>query len=110
MNAVALRWSRLTRLKLRSRPSRIVKTGLRGLDCREERAVLSNDPANENGLAVGGACPTCGKPATARNRPFCSKRCADVDLQRWLTGVYVIPAVETDGGSDDPSTDDDRAG
>jgi len=72
---------------------------------------LSNDPANENGspLAEDGVCPTCGKPATARNRPFCSKRCADVDLRRWLSGVYVIPAVETDAGPDDPSTEDDRA-
>jgi endogenous inhibitor of DNA gyrase (YacG/DUF329 family) len=37
------------------------------------------------------ACPICGKPATARERPFCSPRCADVDLGRWLTGQYRVP-------------------
>jgi uncharacterized protein len=48
-------------------------------------------------------CPICGKPAAFADRPFCSKRCADVDLHRWLGGVYAIPAAhepdaETDGG------------
>lgn len=41
-------------------------------------------------------CPTCRKPATAAFRPFCSARCRDVDLNRWLTGSYVIPAAEDD--------------
>jgi endogenous inhibitor of DNA gyrase (YacG/DUF329 family) len=39
-------------------------------------------------------CPICGKPADPNVRPFCSKRCADVDLQRWFKGSYAIPAVE----------------
>jgi uncharacterized protein len=39
-------------------------------------------------------CPICGKPALARFRPFCSARCADVDLNRWLSGSYRLPAVE----------------
>lgn len=37
------------------------------------------------------SCPICGKPADDKYRPFCSKRCADVDLARWLNGSYVIP-------------------
>jgi len=41
-------------------------------------------------------CPICAKPAVERYRPFCSKRCADVDLNRWLTGAYAIPAAEED--------------
>jgi hypothetical protein len=41
----------------------------------------------------GAACAICGKPADAPHRPFCSRRCADVDLHRWLRGVY---RVETD--------------
>ncbi len=41
-------------------------------------------------------CPLCGKPRVERYRPFCSKRCADVDLARWLGGTYTIPAAETD--------------
>lgn len=37
------------------------------------------------------ACPICNKPAEPEYRPFCSKRCADVDLHRWMTGSYVMP-------------------
>ncbi len=40
------------------------------------------------------SCPICGRPALHRYRPFCSKRCADVDLARWLGGRYAIPAME----------------
>lgn len=36
-------------------------------------------------------CPICGKPSQARFQPFCSARCSDVDLNRWLKGTYVIP-------------------
>jgi endogenous inhibitor of DNA gyrase (YacG/DUF329 family) len=41
-------------------------------------------------------CPICAKPADPAYRPFCSRRCADVDLQRWFSGGYAIPAVEDD--------------
>ena len=49
-------------------------------------------------------CPICGKPSDGAVYPFCSKRCADVDLNRWLSGVYAIPAREDedDDGSDAP--------
>ncbi len=48
-------------------------------------------------------CPICNKPSVARLRPFCSRRCADVDLGRWLTEAYVVAdeaadASEPDGG------------
>lgn len=46
-------------------------------------------------------CPICRKPAVADYRPFCSKRCADVDLQRWFSGAYAVPAVEADEAPDD---------
>ncbi len=39
-------------------------------------------------------CPICGKAATEGYRPFCSRRCSDVDLGRWLTGAYVLPGPE----------------
>ena len=39
-------------------------------------------------------CPICGKPAAETFRPFCSRRCADVDLNRWLSGVYAVPIKE----------------
>ena len=40
------------------------------------------------------ACPICGKPVAAAFKPFCSKRCTDVDLNRWLSGVYAVPVTE----------------
>lgn len=50
-------------------------------------------------------CPICGKAATEAYKPFCSKRCADIDLGRWFKGDYAIPAVEND---DEPDTENDR--
>ena len=47
--------------------------------------------------AKGRRCPICGKPPAAEADPFCSKRCADVDLHRWLNGSYAIPMDEPDG-------------
>lgn len=46
------------------------------------------------------SCPICKKPAEKAFRPFCSRRCADLDLGRWLNGSYAIPVVEEDGGED----------
>ena len=40
------------------------------------------------------ACPICEKPTEAAFRPFCSKRCADVDLAKWFNGGYALPGVE----------------
>ncbi len=48
------------------------------------------------------ACPICGKPATRAAYPFCSTRCADIDLNRWLSGAYAIPASEDSPGEDEP--------
>ncbi len=47
-------------------------------------------------------CPICEKPADPPYRPFCSRRCADRDLQRWFTGRYVIPGppVSEDRGEE----------
>jgi uncharacterized protein len=39
-------------------------------------------------------CVVCGKAQDAKHRPFCSRRCADVDLGKWLGGRYAIPAEE----------------
>jgi uncharacterized protein len=39
-------------------------------------------------------CPICGKPATDEFKPFCSARCRDVDLNRWLSGVYAVPVKD----------------
>ena len=39
-------------------------------------------------------CPICRKPSDERYSPFCSRRCADVDLGRWMVGSYAIPTEE----------------
>jgi hypothetical protein len=39
-------------------------------------------------------CPECGRQSAREHYPFCSARCKDVDLGRWLTGAYAIPATE----------------
>ena len=44
-------------------------------------------------------CPVCSKPSLQKYHPFCSNRCSQIDLNRWLGGHYAIPAVETE---DDP--------
>jgi uncharacterized protein len=46
-------------------------------------------------------CPICGKPDVEAFRPFCSRRCADVDLNRWFSGVYAVPA-STDTEEQEP--------
>ena len=57
---------------------------------------------------MSAGCAICGRPITAEYRPFCSKRCADVDLQRWLSGAYAIPAVEDDETDGVPVTENDE--
>ena len=48
-------------------------------------------------------CPICGKPQDARLLPFCSRRCADIDLGRWLKGAYIVPGRDADEG-DQPTS------
>jgi uncharacterized protein len=54
----------------------------------------------ESKATSGGRCPICGKPSVHAVRPFCSSRCADIDLGRWVSGAYVI-------GSDADAADED---
>ena len=46
-------------------------------------------------------CPTCGKPSARKSYPFCSGRCADVDLNRWLSGQFVVPGRPLEDGDDE---------
>lgn len=48
------------------------------------------------------ACPICGRPAERAYYPFCTPRCQEVDLGRWLTGVYRIPGPEAELDEDRP--------
>lgn len=50
-------------------------------------------------------CVICGQPKVEKYKPFCSKRCADVDLNRWFSGGYAIPASEEDEGEDKEERD-----
>ena len=50
-------------------------------------------------------CPICGKPRAPQFRAFCSKRCADVDLNRWFKGVYAVPVTEMDDEDGDKAED-----
>ena len=50
-------------------------------------------------------CPICGKPTEHDYRPFCSERCKKVDLNRWLSDVYRVPADATPTDEDDKSSD-----
>jgi endogenous inhibitor of DNA gyrase (YacG/DUF329 family) len=50
-------------------------------------------------------CPICGRPSTQQFHPFCSARCEDIDLNRWLSGRYVIPAESVEDAADDTPAD-----
>jgi endogenous inhibitor of DNA gyrase (YacG/DUF329 family) len=60
-----------------------------------------------------GRCPACGAETHPETRPFCSRRCADVDLGRWFSGAYRVPTDEAPGdaparesGEDDEYSND----
>lgn len=56
-------------------------------------------------------CPVCEKRETvAEYRPFCSKRCADVDLSRWLKGAYAIPGEPAEDTEEAPPRREDSEG
>jgi endogenous inhibitor of DNA gyrase (YacG/DUF329 family) len=52
--------------------------------------------ARASGKGSAKPCPICGKPAAEASRPFCSERCRDVDLNRWLSNSYAIPGAKDD--------------
>ena len=58
---------------------------------------------------AGARCAICARPVEPAYKPFCSKRCADVDLGRWLTGGYVIPGEAAEEGDDNPSNMDEES-
>lgn len=61
-------------------------------------------------LVKSAKCPICRRPAVAEFKPFCSRRCADIDLGRWLKEGYRIPSEEAVSGEDmgnQPSGDEE---
>jgi endogenous inhibitor of DNA gyrase (YacG/DUF329 family) len=63
----------------------------------------ASKPEKVTPLRARRACPECRRPSSRETYPFCSARCKDVDLNRWLSGAYVIP------GRDDEAEQDGRA-
>jgi endogenous inhibitor of DNA gyrase (YacG/DUF329 family) len=57
-------------------------------------------------LRVRRPCPICGKLSHQKFHPFCSSRCAQVDLNRWLGGHYAIPSSEPDAEETPDETSD----
>jgi len=64
-------------------------------------------PMTESNRTRAGSCPVCRKPVAEKFAPFCSRRCADVDLHRWLGGIYAIP-VNEDADEDGTRGDEER--
>lgn len=58
---------------------------------------------NVTRLRPRGKCPECGDAASREFFPFCSNRCKNVDLNRWLSGAYAIPVRDDDAEEQDPS-------
>lgn len=54
------------------------------------------------------ACPECGKPSDRGSHPFCSERCKNLDLGRWLNGSYAIPVSEIEENQDPDPENDER--
>lgn len=46
------------------------------------------------------SCPLCANPSVKDYRPFCSRRCADIDLAKWMNGSYAVPSTDPDDALD----------
>ena len=66
----------------------------------------ASEPKNRT-RKVGRGCPICGAPAAGRYRPFCSARCADVDLARWLNETYRVPGDPVERPSESEKSEPD---
>ncbi len=65
----------------------------------------------DSGTAEQPLCPICHtRPRAEKYHPFCSKRCADIDLHRWLGGVYAIPAEPDEEEDELPAAGEPQTG
>ena len=65
------------------------------------RTTKTGEGAKVVPLRKARTCPICEKPSDRAFYPFCSPRCEKIDLNRWFTGAYAIPAAEEEPGSDE---------
>jgi endogenous inhibitor of DNA gyrase (YacG/DUF329 family) len=72
------------------------------------RSANDNDKGAAEGELTGRPCPICSKPGVMRYKPFCSRRCADVDLGRWLSGSYAVPSAPEEAEDDEDIPDEPR--
>ena len=63
--------------------------------------MTERKPATVEPLRPRRPCPECGRPSARETYPFCSVRCKNIDLNRWLSGAYAIPATEEEEGGND---------
>ena len=63
-------------------------------DTKQNQQLELMKPVAKSAAKLLPKCPTCSAPADAKARPFCSSRCADVDLGNWFQGKYGIPVVD----------------
>ncbi len=68
---------------------------------REAHQPMRPPASGKNAVSVARPCPVCDKAAVASHHPFCSARCQDVDLGRWLKGNYAIPGRPEGFGEED---------
>ena len=61
-------------------------------------------------IRTGAPCPVCRKPSLPQYRPFCSSRCADVDLGRWFSESYRVPALPAELSDEEDVQQDDSEG
>jgi endogenous inhibitor of DNA gyrase (YacG/DUF329 family) len=73
-------------------------------DSSADRSKGANKDAEVVSLRPPRPCPICGKPSVREFYPFDSRRCADIDLHRWLSGAYAIPAEEAENPSEEESS------
>jgi hypothetical protein len=69
---------------------------------RAQRKRRAPSGVGEAGTKAG-RCPICGHPRSEKHRPFCSKRCAEIDLGRWLKETYRVETEEAPGEEDAPA-------
>ena len=81
---------------VQARGSRFADRGAVALFFQTSRADIRDmrDPMERPWARGARPCPLCRRPAVERFRPFCSERCADIDLGRWLSGSYAIATDE----------------